>query len=113
MSCSKKAIAYAGPEGDCGEADARNSAGSAIRSCGSIAGNLDRPIVYDRGLRRFFAIDWRGKTVQSGPAVACGCRRLPLISAGLASSRDASTSVLKRPKPHYTYGMNPERVAGA
>ena len=62
----KKTIAYAGPEGIADRPDKKvgRFRDPVVRL---IAGNLDRPIVYDRVLRRFFAIDGPGKTVKQGP----------------------------------------------
>jgi len=105
----EKAVAYAGPEGIADKPDKKlgRFRDPVVRL---IAGNLDRPIVYDRGLRRFFAIDWRGKMVRQGPALT-GKGTSPVVDFGWPRKQPACLSLnLDTPEPHYTYGRNPDRA---
>lgn len=104
----KNVVAYAGPEG-IGDTPSRKLGRFRDPVVRLIVGDLDRPIVYDRSLRRFFAIDWRGKTVQQGPPLPD--RAAAPVDFGWPCKQPGCLYIsLDTPEPHYTYGRNPHRV---
>jgi hypothetical protein len=105
----KNVVTYAGPDGI---ADKPGKTLGRFRDplVRFIGGNLDRPIVYDRGLRRFFAIDWRSKTVQQGPEMT-GQAFAPVVDFGWPRKQPGCLSIrLDTPEPRYTYGTKPDRA---
>lgn len=72
-------IVYAGPDGVAENPDER--LGRFVDPLASHATNRSW-IVYDRTLRRFFAIDWHDKTVRKGPQFAENARNRPVQIGG-------------------------------
>jgi hypothetical protein len=105
---NKKVVAYAGPGGiaDRPEEKLGRFNDPMVRL---IAGDLDHPVLYDRGLRRFFAIDWRDKIVRQGLSLA-GDLAAP-VDFGWPRKQPACLGLsLYTPEPHLTCGLNPGRV---
>ncbi len=105
----KNVVAYAGPEevSDTPDRKVGRFHDPLVRFIG---GSLDRPIVYDRDLRRFFAIDWRGKTVTQSPPLS-GKDTPPVVDFGWPQKEPACLyTSLDTPEMHDTFGTNPSRV---
>jgi hypothetical protein len=65
--------------------------------------------VYERGLRRFFAIDWPGKTVKQGAVLPANVPA-PVDFGWPRKQPQCLNLYLDTPKPHYTYGTDPDRT---
>ncbi len=105
----KNVVTYAGPEGI---ADKPGKELGRFRDplVRLVAGNLDRPIVYDRVLQRFFVIDWPGKMVQQGPELT-GAGFAPVVDFDWPRKEPRCLYIsIDTPEPHYTFGMSPDRV---
>jgi len=106
---NKKVVAYAGPGGvaDRPEEKLGRFNDPVIRL---VPGDPDHPVLYDRGLRRFFGIDWRDKTVKQGPALT-GKGAAPVVDFGWPRKQSACLGLaLDTPESHVTFGMDPDRA---
>jgi hypothetical protein len=102
-------VAYAGPAGiaDTPDREIGRFNDPIVRVIG---GNLGRPVVYDRAARRFFMIDWRGKTVKQGPALV-DKGLTPVVDFGWPRKESQCLNLyLDTPEPHYTYSMDRDRT---
>ncbi|MBN1510000.1 MAG: hypothetical protein JW955_24355 [Sedimentisphaerales bacterium] len=105
---SKKVVHYAGPKGisDRPEDKLGRFHDPIVRLIG---GDLERPVLYDRGLHRFFVIDWRGRTVQEGKPVAAGADR-PVDFDWPRKQPACLRLALDTQEPHVTFGKEPDRT---
>ena len=107
-SAMKTTVAYAGPEGTADKPD-RKIGRFRDPLVHFVGGNLDRPVVYDRGLRRFFAIDWRSKTVKQGPELRA--EMAAPVDFDWPRKQPGNLSLhLETSEPHYTHGEAPDRT---
>jgi len=104
----KKPPAYAGPEGIADKPDKKlgRFRDPLVRD---IAGDYEHLIVYDRGLRRFFAVDWRGKVVGQGPPLPAGAAA-PVDFGWVRKQPKCLNLYLETPELLLTYALNPDRI---
>lgn len=87
---------FAGPDGVGSQPDRKLGR---FRSLIADAFCLSPQIVYDRALRRFFAIDWRQQTVQQGPQLPDEDGRRPLQIRVLAKNSDVFRAEIAPNRP--------------
>jgi len=105
---TKATVAYAGPEGVADKPD-RKIGRFSDPLVHFVGGNLDRPVVYDRGLRRFFAVDWHNKTVEQGPELPA--KMAAPVDFDWPRKQPGNLSLyLETSEPHYVHGEAPDRT---
>ena len=105
---AEKAPAYAGPEGIADKPDKKLGSfrDPLVRDIG---GDYEHQIVYDRGLRRFFAIDWRDKAIKQGPPLPADAASP--VDFGWARKQPKCLNLsLETPEPLLMHGVNPDRI---
>jgi len=104
----EEGVAYAGPKGMGDKPDSKlgRFTDPLVRTAGQ---NIEHQIVYDRGLRQFFALDWGEKMVRQGPPLPTNVA--PPVDFGWAHKQGRCLNLyLETPEPLLTYGLNPDRV---
>jgi len=104
----EEGVAYAGPKGMGDKPDSKlgRFTDPLVRTA---ARDIAHQIVYDRGLRRFFVIDWHKKIVRQGPPLPGDVA--PPVDFGWARKQSKCLNLYtETPEPLLTYGVNPGRT---
>jgi hypothetical protein len=104
----EEGVAYAGPKGMADKPDSKlgRFTDPLVRTT---ARDIAHQIVYDRGLRQFFALDWYEKKVRQGPPLPANAA--PPVDFGWAREQAKCLNLyIETPEPLLTYGVNPDRT---